>query len=122
MIQTVADLLQALMEKEREKLPEFKDIQHTGIFGEMYEGLTKALIGKALFENMDLRVMSGKIVNSKRKLSNQIDCMVVIGAGEEIPYTQEFKYPVEKVVMIVEVKKTLYGADLKDAFELFQQF
>ena len=76
MIRTVADLLEKLMVKEREKLPEYDDIQHPGLFGEMYEGLAKALVGKALFEGMDLRVASGKIRNAKGNLSGQIDCMV----------------------------------------------
>jgi len=57
MIRTVAELLEKLMEKERETLPEYDDIQHPGLFGEMYEGLAKALVGKALFEGMDLRVV-----------------------------------------------------------------
>lgn len=110
------------MEKERETLPEYDDIQHPGLFGEMYEGLTKALVGKAIFEGMDLRVASGKIRNSKGNLSGQIDCMVVLGSGEPIPHTQHFTYAVDKVVMIVEVKKTLYGAKLHEALELFRQF
>jgi len=110
------------MEKERETLPEYDDIQHPGLFGEMYEGLAKALVGKALFEGMDLRVASGKIQNSKGNLSGQIDCMVVLGSGEPIPYTHHFTYGAEKVVMIVEVKKTLYGAKLNEAMDLFRQF
>jgi hypothetical protein len=58
MLRTIADLLEALMAKEREKLPEYDAIQHPGLFGEMYEGLTKKLVGKALFEGIDLRVAS----------------------------------------------------------------
>ena len=48
--------------------------------------------------------------------------MVVLGPGEPIPYTQHFTYAVDKVVMLVEVKKTLYGAKLNEAMDLFRQF
>ena len=122
MIQTVAELLQALMDKERETLPEFKEIQHPGIFGEMYEGLTQELLKRALFKGFDLRVVRGKVRNSKNVLSREIDCMVVYGDGEPIPYTNKFIYSYERVVMIVEIKKTLYGKELKDAFDLFHHF
>jgi hypothetical protein len=122
MIRTVAEFLEALMESEREKLPEYKDIQHPGIFGEIYEGLTQELLKKVLFDGLDLRVARGKIRNSKGTLSGEIDCMVVLGDGEPIPYTQKFVYPFEKVVMIVEIKKTLYGEQLKDAMDLLHHF
>jgi hypothetical protein len=122
MIRTVADLLHALLTKEREKLPDYSAIQHPGIFGEMFEGLTKLVLGKGLFEGLDLRVVSGKIRNSAGKLSLHIDCMIVIGEGEQIPHTSHFFYPLDRVVMIVEVKKTLYGAALQEALELFRHF
>jgi len=122
MIRTVADFLEQLIVKEREKLPKYDEIQHPVLFGEMYEGLAKSLVEKALFDGMDLRVVSGKIRNSKGNLSCQIDCMVVLGAGEPIPYTHHYIYPVENVLMIVEVKKTLYGAQLGESMALFRQF
>jgi len=122
MIHTVADLLEALITKERENLPAYADIEHTGIFGAMYEGLTQDVLSRGLFAGADLRVVRGKVQNSKGTLSRQIDCMVVIGDGKPIPYTEEVFYPVDQVVMIVEVKKTLYGDALKEALELFQHF
>lgn len=122
MLRTVADFLEAMIIQERKRLPKFAQIQHPGLFGSMYEGLTKALLDRAVFEGMDLRVVSGMVRNSEGILSRQIDCMVVLGDGEQIPHIDEFIYPFEKVVMVVEVKKTLYGADLADAMELFHQF
>lgn len=122
MIRTVADFLTALLERERAGLPKYSEIQHPGIYGAMYEGLTQSLLNKALFENTDLRVVSGKIRNSKGALTKQIDCMVVVGDGERIPYTHDFIYPLDQVVMIVEVKKTLHAAELRDSFLLFQHF
>ncbi|MGD0058581.1 MAG: DUF6602 domain-containing protein [Verrucomicrobiia bacterium] len=122
MIRTVADFLEALMEKEREKLPEYKDIKHPGIFGEMYEGLAQELLKRALFNGIDIRVVRGKVRNSRGNLSGEIDCMIVLGDGEPIPHTQKFIYPFEKVVMIVEIKKTLYGEQLKEAMNLFRHF
>jgi len=122
MIRTISDLLNALLEKHRESIPGYEKIQHPGMYGEIYEGLTKSIIAKSIFQGLDIKVRSGKIRNSKGNLSRQIDCMVVRGEGEHIPFTQNFIYQLNDVVMIVEVKKNLYGVGLCEAMELFHQF
>ena len=103
-------------------MPSFKEIEHPGIFGSMYEGLTKEILSKAMPESDVLRVVTGKIRNSMGKLSRQLDCMIVLGDGERVPFTDCYIYPVDRVLMIVEVKKTLLGEELSDAMDLFQHF
>ena len=122
MIRTVADFLEALKFHHVSSLPDYSEIDHPVMFGDMYEGLTRELLKKAIFEGVDLRVVAGKIRNSKGKLSHQLDCMIVVGDGEQIPFTSHFIYPPERVVMIVEIKKTLYGAQVEESMALFQQF
>jgi hypothetical protein len=48
-------------------------------------------------------------------LSRQIDVMVVHGDGERIPHTDHWIYPVNKVIAVIEVKKSPYKKDLADA-------
>lgn len=88
------------------------------MIGNMYEGLTKEMAEKSLFDGMDLKVASGKITNQvDGKISKQIDCMIVIGEGTEIPYTKDYIYDIDQVIMVIEVKKNLYSKELSDGYD-----
>jgi hypothetical protein len=117
MIRSVADLLNSLLEKETSLLKEYSSVKHPTIIGDMYEGLTKELLGRAVFEGLGLRVVDGKIRNCGDQLSGQVDCMIVWGDGESIPYTSHYIYPINQVVAVIEVKKNLHSAEIKDAYE-----
>lgn len=58
MITSTAQLLRELQEAESKKLAE-QDITHPGTIGDMYEGLTSALIGLSIPPEFDLRVVTG---------------------------------------------------------------
>ncbi|MFA6962721.1 MAG: DUF6602 domain-containing protein [Opitutaceae bacterium] len=116
MITTIADLLMKIMEKEKEVLARQPDLNHMPMLGDMYEGLARDVIDKAVFGGLNLKVVEGKIRLNNGKLSGQIDCIVAEGDGEKLPYTNHYIYNIENVIAIVEVKKTLYGAGLKDSF------
>jgi len=116
MISTVADLLEALRHKEVQLLDK-QDITHAPTIGRMYEGLTRKILEKTFPEGLDLRVVSGFITNSRGDLSKQIDCMLVSGEGERIPYTHDYKYHIQNVIAVVEVKKNLYSSDLDSAYK-----
>ena len=83
----------------------------------MYEGLTKELMNRAIFENLDLKVCSGFIYNEENKLSRQIDCMIVVGEGKKIPYSEEYKYNINQVIAVIEVKKELFGKEMDLAYK-----
>nr|MBL1146054.1 hypothetical protein [Bacteroidota bacterium]NOG58847.1 hypothetical protein [Bacteroidota bacterium] len=116
MIETVSDLLQKFKEKEVQLLKEYEIVKHPGLIGDMYEGLTKDILKKSLFKGLDLKVSSGKIRSSPTNFSGEIDCMLVIGDGEQIPHTDKYIYDIEKVVVVIQVKKNLYSKDLKDSY------
>jgi hypothetical protein len=116
MISTVTDLLEALRHKEVQLLDK-QDITHAPTIGRMYEGLTRKILEKTFPEGLDLRVVSGFITNSRGDLSKQIDCMLVSGEGERIPYTDDYKYHIQNVIAVVEVKKNLYSSDLDSAYK-----
>jgi hypothetical protein len=119
MIQTVGDLLRELAANEQQQIRKFLGIGHPGIIGDMYEGLARKMAERAIPASMSLRVVEGKAVNSRGEFSRQLDCMIVHGEGTQIPNTSHWIYPVQQVVALIEVKKTLYGSDLADGIDLF---
>jgi hypothetical protein len=122
MIRNVAGLLEAFRQKSASAMPSYDEVGHTGMFGDMYEGLTRELLERGLFDGCDLRVVSGKVVNSKGILSRQVDCMIVVGEGQQLPFTTHYVYPLSQVVAICEVKKTLYSSALSDSIDWFTHF
>lgn len=117
MINTVSDLLLKFKDKEQELLKRYDIVKHPGIIGDMYEGLTKDILSKGIFAGLNLHVCAGKIRNTQNKLSGEIDCMVVVGEGEKIPYTDKYIYDSSKVIAVIQVKKNLFSKDIKDSFE-----
>ncbi|GGD12821.1 DUF6602 domain-containing protein [Pontibacillus salipaludis] len=120
MIITVADMLKDLRDKEEEAIKEFQEdvtnIEHPTIIGDMYEGIAEKLLNKSIFEGLDLRVVSGQIVNENNEKSAQVDCMIVEGEGKNIPNTDHWIYNISQVLAVIEVKKNLYKADLVDSY------
>lgn len=118
MIKTIHQLLTEIKNKGIEEIEPFLNIEHGPMIGDMYEGLTKEIVEKSLFDGMDLRVVSGKITNQvDGKLSSQIDCMVVIGDGTKIPYSENYLYDIDQVIMVIEVKKNLYSNELSEGYD-----
>ena len=116
MIRSAAELLEAIREKEVAVLDKH-EIKHAPTIGRMYEGLTRTMMDRVIFASLDLRVVEGFIRAPSGKLSAQIDCMVVVGEGEEIPYDEGNSiYPISQVIAVIEVKKTLYSSDLASAY------
>ena len=117
MINTISDLLNALKNKEQELLKDYDIIKHPGIIGDMYEGLTKDILSQSIFNGIDVSIKAGKICNSKSEFSGEIDCMIVIGEGEKIPYTDKFIYDHKQVIAVIQVKKNLYSKDIRDSYD-----
>ncbi|KZN99851.1 DUF6602 domain-containing protein [Pseudobacillus badius] len=121
MIVTVADFLNSLMKKEKELIKQYEIVDHGPTIGDMYEGLTSSLLDKALFKELDIRVASGKIRNKEGEFSNEVDCMIVEGEGDPIPYTNKFIYDISNVIAVLEIKKNLYKDDLIDSYNKMHQ-
>jgi hypothetical protein len=91
-------------------------ITHAPTIGEMYEGLTSSILNRAIPAGAGLKVVSG-FIEGNGQLSGQIDCMLVSGAGSPVPHTKHFKWPVQNVIAVLEVKKRLSLAALADAHD-----
>ena len=117
MIKTVNDLLTAIKAKGVEEIEQFYNIKHGPTIGAMYEGLSKKIVSKALFESADIHVASGFISNSDGDMTKQIDCMIVIGEGKQIPNTFDYVYDINNVIMVIEVKKNLHSKELSEGYD-----
>ncbi|MCK6395778.1 DUF6602 domain-containing protein [Zoogloea sp.] len=120
MIKTVSEMLLAFMKAESKALADY-DLKHAPSIGNMYEGLSSKILDSAVPPGLDLRVVDGFIVDAQGNMSGQIDCMLVTGEGEQIPYTKSYKWPIWDVLAVIEVKKNLYGAELADSFHHLRQ-
>ena len=92
---------------------------HMPTLGSAYEEITKQGIDRDFIipKFLDLRIVSGFIEVANEMLPQQIDCMLVHGAGRKYGLTEQFIYDIDKVLCIFEVKKTLKRNDYLDAFE-----
>ena len=116
MITKLADILHQLAQREAKLLGE-SPITHPTMIGTMYEGLTRDLLERALPPGLDLRIVGGLVVDGHGGMSGQIDCMLVRGQGDPVPYSPgQFCWHVKDVIAVFEVKKTLFGEELSDAF------
>jgi hypothetical protein len=93
------NLLDELFSREQESLAKHQ-VKHGPTIGDMYEGLTQ----KGLRQNLPaaFKVVSGFARTADGTISNQIDCMVVVGEGEPVPNTHRWIYPVDRVIAVVE--------------------
>jgi hypothetical protein len=115
MIRTVAEFLLQLKDVEAAKLDAVK-LTHGPTIGDMYEGLSKDLLSRAIPEELGLRLVSGFIVDGIGGMSGQIDCMLVRGQGEQVPYTSSYFWHAKDVIAVLEIKKNLFGDELADDF------
>ncbi len=113
MIETAAALLKELLANALPDL-DAAPISHGPTVGQMYEGLSGRLLSAALPQGGDLRVVTG-FISAGDKQSGQIDRMVVRGTGTRIPETDAYIWPIEDVIAVVEIKKTLTASSLGEA-------
>lgn len=116
MIETVADFLQQLLDKEKEVLSRQK-ITHRPTIGNMYEGLTAEVLQQGLFKGLNLRLCTSSFIrNNQGELTGELDVVLAVGEGEPIPYTTQYIYKPEQVVAVFQVKKKLFSKDMVDSY------
>lgn len=113
MINTLADLLKELSEKENQLLKE-QDIVHRPSIGAMYEGLTADILERSLFGGLGLVVAKSSFING---CPTEFDVILAEGEGYNYPHTDKYRFEPEQVLAVIQVKKTLYAKDLKDSYE-----
>ncbi len=119
MITTIAEFIEELKSKALVTIGERdSDITHRPTIGNIFEGLTSEILSKAIFDGLNLRVVQNSFIyNDSGHLSPEMDCMIVIGYGLKISYTNQFKYHIKDVIAVVQVKKTLYGEEIDSSYQ-----
>ena len=107
MIKNIADFLEELKKNGIDLINKNRDVEHPGMTGDIFEGLTSEILKKSIFSGFNLKITKGKIRNNNNELSSQIDCMLVTGDGEQVPFTDHYIYHYSQVIAVLEVKKTL---------------
>ncbi len=105
----------AFLEQERKVLDQ-DPVEHGPTIGAMYEGLTRESLHRSLPVS-NLTVTQGFAVDADGEQSNQLDCILALGEGEQVPYTDARRHRVEDIIATISVKKTLYGGDLDEGYE-----
>lgn len=113
MINTLADLLKELSEKENLRLKEL-DITHPPTIGAMYEGLTADILQKSLFGGLNLVVAKSSFIKGSK---TEFDVILAEGEGVPVPYTDKFTFNPEQVLVVIQVKKTFNTKELGDSYE-----
>jgi hypothetical protein len=117
MIRSLGDLLEALRTAEARQL-DMSDITHPPTIGAMYEGLTRKLLEVAIPSHLELQIVRGFAVDGLGGRSGEIDCMLVRGTGTPVPFVDGmFEWNVRDVLAVIEVKKTLFGGELAEAYD-----
>lgn len=115
MITSVAQLIEEFIRKQATLLDE-EELKHAPTIGSMYERLSKAALAKAIPEGAGLRIVDGFVEGHDGALCPQMDLMLVVGdSGRKVPFTEHYRWPIADVLAVIEVKKTLYGAELVDS-------
>ena len=117
MISTISDFLEEFKKNALSKIDqEEKDITHTPTIGNIFEGLTANILNKAIFKGLNLKIVNNSFIyNNDKELSDEIDCMLVIGEGINISFTNSFKYHINDVIAVFQVKKNLFRKDIEEA-------
>ena len=113
MINTLADLLKELSEKENLRLKEL-DITHPPTIGAMYEGLTADILQKSLLGGLNLVVAKSSFIKGSK---TEFDVILAEGEGEPVPYTDKYTFAPEQVLVVIQVKKTFNAKELGDSYE-----
>ena len=118
MIEKASELLERFIDIERKAIEDV-DMPHMPTLGSAYEEITKQGIDSefSIPKGLGLKVVSGFISIGERMLPQQIDGMLVHGNGDRYGKTEQFIYPIDQVLCIFEVKKTLNKSNLTDAFD-----
>jgi len=117
MISTVSDFLEQFKKYALSKIEaDEKDVTHRPTIGNIFEGLTAKLLDRAIFKDLNLRIVEKSfIVNDSGEISSELDCMLVVGEGQQISFTNQFKYHIRDVIAVFQIKKNLYANDIDDS-------
>lgn len=117
MITTASDFLEKFRKYALSRIEsEDNDIKHTVAIGDNFEGLTAELLNKAIFKDLNLKMVERSFVyNDSGAVSDELDCLLVVGDGQKMSFSNRYKYHIKDVIAVFQVKKNLYANDIDDS-------
>ena len=117
MILNFSDFLEEFKNNALDKISkEDSNISHRPTIGNIYEGLTSEILNKTIFDKFNLKIVEKSFIyNDEGKQSDELDCIIVVGDGKKINFTNQYCYHVNDVIAVVQVKKNLYAKDILDS-------
>ena len=93
MIKTIADLLDEFKNHALFKIiSEEQDISHRPTIGNIFEGLTAHILNKGVFDGLGLKIVEKSFAyNDSGIISPEFDCLLVVGDGKKISFTNQYK-------------------------------
>lgn len=111
---SLSDLLLSFANQENEVLKLY-GIQHRPTIGNQYEGLTADILNKSIFRGLHLTVARNSFIEGSR---TEYDIILADGNGTPIKYSEhQFTFKPQQVIAVIQVKKKLYGTEVKDSYE-----
>jgi len=119
MIETISEFLEEIRAFALRKIEmDDSDIVHRPTIGNIFEGLTSKLLDKGVFKGLGLKIVEKSFIfNDSGNISPEMDCLLVIGNGTQISFTNQFKYHIKDVIAVIQVKKNLYANDIDDSYQ-----
>lgn len=119
MIETASQLLEEFKRISLERIQlEDADIKHTVAIGDNFEGFTAELLARGIFKGFDLRIVERSFIyNDSGVVSNEFDCLLVVGNGIKMSFADRYKYHIKDVIAVIQVKKNLYANEIHDAHD-----
>lgn len=113
-IHSLSDLLYALAKQENEVLKSY-GIQHRPTIGNQYEGLTAEILNKSIFCDLHLTVARNSFIEGS---NTEYDIILADDTGMPVKYSErQFVFKPQQVLAVIQVKKNLYGKEVKDSYE-----
>jgi len=119
MIETASDFLEQFKKYALSRIEkDDKDIKHTVAIGDNFEGLTAELLSKAIFKDLNLKMVERSFIyNDSGAISDELDCLLVVGDGQKMSFANRYKYHIKDVIAVFQVKKNLYANDIDDSHQ-----
>ena len=113
MINTISDFLAEFIKVEKDFLNK-QEVKHRPTIGAMFEGLSEEVLNKAVFQNLNLRIVKNSFIEGSDK---EFDVLLVNGKGDKIKYTDSFKFKPENVIAVFQIKKNLFSKDFEEGYQ-----
>lgn len=110
MIKTISDFLIKLISAEKQQI-DSANISHRVTIGNMYEGLTKDFLSIALFDGLNLNIITNSFIRNDQGLrSKELDILIIEGEGQKLPHTNQYDVDIKQVLAVIQVKKEIKQA------------